>query len=84
MRTAPLTREAGPALGTWEAVATWDPPDDREYALDPDSGWYDEALEGEVMKVVEKPVLKVKPKRSKVSVIYMCIYTWRTITEIKS
>lgn len=85
LRTAPLNREAGPALGTWEAVTVWDPPDDKDYALEPDGAWYDEVLEGEVMRVVEKPPLKVKAKRSRVSVIFFSlICSGRILTKSKS
>ncbi|PPQ93609.1 hypothetical protein CVT25_001013 [Psilocybe cyanescens] len=55
------------AAGVWEQVTSWAPPDDNNYALDPDGQWFDEAVEAEVMQEPEPPPVVKKKKRSKVS-----------------
>lgn len=61
-------RTAEPIPGAWEQFVTWEPPDDPEYALDPDGEWYDEVVEADVMQDGPEASAKVKPKRSRVSV----------------
>ncbi|KAF9470939.1 hypothetical protein BDN70DRAFT_939318 [Pholiota conissans] len=39
-----------PAAGVWESTMNWSPPDDTQFALDPDSEAYDAALETAVME----------------------------------
>ena len=58
------------ATDTWSSTTSWTPPDDPHYALDPDGGLYEMALEADVMDdsvVAEK---KQKGKKSLVSVRY--------------
>jgi hypothetical protein len=58
----------------WNSASTWLPADDPQFALDPDSEWYDEVVDGGVMEgriPIDEPTLPTLPKarvRSKVSV----------------
>ena len=65
----PMQLAAEPATDSWETLTSWLPPDDPTFALDPDSGWYDEALDSHIMEDVggEASPKKKKP-RSLVSV----------------
>ena len=70
--TAPAERSPLHASDpTWTAATSWEPLDDPELALDPNSDWYDEVVGGEVMEMNENiptVALLKKQKRSKVSV----------------
>ena len=58
---------------TWNTTTVWTPPDDPQYALDPDGNLYDEAVEAEVM---DEDTVKIKKgkEKSKVSVSYLSIW----------
>lgn len=64
---------------TWNAASSWLPVDDSQFALDPDSEWYDEVMDGEVTEdhvPVDGPLSSSRPKkrvRSKLSVsLHLC------------
>ena len=68
-RTAVLPRTLLSNISTsWTFLSSWNPPDDPEYALDPDDGLYESALESDIMKEPPAAVKPKKKKRSKVSV----------------
>lgn len=53
----------------WTVGSSWAPEESYEFSLDPDDGWYDEAIEaniGDVMENVISP--KLKKRRTHVSV----------------
>ena len=58
----------------WNSASSWLPADDPQFALDPDGEWYDEAVDGSVMKdgfPLDAPASTTQPKKqvqSKVSV----------------
>jgi len=58
------------ATDTWSSTTSWTPPDDPQYALDPDGDLYDMALEADVMDDSVVPEKKQKGKKSLVSVRY--------------
>ncbi|KDR74714.1 hypothetical protein GALMADRAFT_70522 [Galerina marginata CBS 339.88] len=66
-RTAALRREHHHSDDSWQQVSSWAPPDDLEFALDPNGDLYNEVLEGEVMPDDSPPPAQ-KKKRSMVSV----------------
>ncbi|PPQ76700.1 hypothetical protein CVT26_004470 [Gymnopilus dilepis] len=67
-RTAVLPRTLLSNISTsWTFLSSWNPPDDPEYALDPDDGLYESALESDIMKEPPAAVKPKKKKRSKVS-----------------
>lgn len=54
---------------TWTLGDSWAPEESFEYSLDPDHGWYDEALYANVEDVIgDIYVFKAKKKRSQASV----------------
>ena len=56
---------------TWNSVKDWMPPDDDTFALDPDSAWYEEAVEGDIMENSrgdETEKVKKKKPKTKLSV----------------
>ena len=68
--TAALPQD--PHHGTsWSSVYSWDPPDDSEFALDPNGDLYDDLIEGDVMEELISPDNPSKKKRSKVSVSFV-------------
>lgn len=67
-RPQPVHPAAQPATDSWATLISWSPPDDPTYALDPDCGWYDIALDSHIMEDVVEP--KKKKPRSMVSVSY--------------
>ena len=70
IRTAALPRD--PHHGTsWSSVHSWDPPDDSEFALDPNGDLYDDLVEGDVMEEPVSPDNPSKKKRSRVSVSFV-------------
>ncbi|KAF9470530.1 hypothetical protein BDN70DRAFT_983658, partial [Pholiota conissans] len=84
VRGARTQRDTQTAAGTWESTAHWSPPDDPEFALDPDGDMYDSVLCGEVMD--EAPAIEVPHKRSKVSrrphVVWMDLHRQVYLDEI--
>ena len=73
IRTAALPRD--PHHGTsWSSVYSWDPPDDSEFALDPNGDLYDDLVEGDVMEELVSPDNTSKKKRSKVSVSFCSFF----------
>ncbi|PPQ76859.1 hypothetical protein CVT26_001497 [Gymnopilus dilepis] len=69
-RTAPLPRTTLVVDSTWNAISSWTPQDDTNYALDPNADSYNDQLEADVMD--ETPPVEKQPtgkkKRSEVSV----------------
>lgn len=71
-RTLPPETFAQQSDSAWMGTSSWQVLDDPNFALDPDSNWYDEAVEGDVMdetsKNTEVPIAaatrKAKSKRS--------------------
>ncbi|PPQ82319.1 LOW QUALITY PROTEIN: hypothetical protein CVT25_008447 [Psilocybe cyanescens] len=61
--------------GAWEQVAFWSPPDDKNFALEPDEGWYNETLEAEVMEDLQ-PLPTAKPKKKKSVVAVSGVHMW--------
>jgi len=51
---------------TWNTTTSWTPPDDLNYALDPDGNLYDMALEADMM---EESVVQGKKKKGKKSMV---------------
>lgn len=73
IHTAALPRD--PHHGTsWNSVYSWDPPDDLEFALDPDGDLYDDLVEGNVMEEHPAPDNPSKKKRSRVSVSFVYFF----------
>lgn len=69
IRSIPVERVPQPDTDSWEGMSSWSPPDDPMFALDPDGGWYDEAVESHVMDEIRPlAALKKKKGRSMVSV----------------
>lgn len=61
---------------SWANLQTWEPIDDRNYALDPENGeWYDEAVDQDVTEEPRRPIIPTRKKyaRSKVAVRFFCI-----------
>ncbi|KAH9484729.1 hypothetical protein JR316_0001629 [Psilocybe cubensis] len=52
--------------GTWEQVTSWEPPDDEEYALNPDGDFYNTVVDQEVV-AEDGTKDTVKRQQSKVS-----------------
>jgi hypothetical protein len=68
IRTAALPRDPLPGA-SWNSVHSWDPPDDPEFALDPNGDLYDDLVEADIMNPEEPSSSNPsKKKRSKVSV----------------
>ena len=66
---APAAREVQLTSDSWDTASTWAPEDNPEYALDPDGDWYDEVIEGPIMRDDPPPSLvKKKKKKSHISV----------------
>ncbi|PPQ81057.1 hypothetical protein CVT25_014571 [Psilocybe cyanescens] len=63
--------------GAWEQVTFWSPPDDKNFALEPDEGWYNETLEAEVMEDLQPPPT-AKPKKKKSMVARRPHVVWKT------
>lgn len=59
------------AAVSWDAIPSWEPPDDLQFALDPDRAAYDDAIDAPVMNENVEPVVKSKKKRSLVSVSHL-------------
>jgi len=55
------------AVNSWNSAATWVTPDDPEFALDPDSQWYDEAVEADLGEQRERPAATSTKKKRKVN-----------------
>ncbi|PPQ97896.1 hypothetical protein CVT26_013070 [Gymnopilus dilepis] len=68
VRTAPLPRSSLVADSTWNAISSWSPPDDSNYALDSNENSYNDQLEAHVMDESTPAEKPEKKKRSKVSV----------------
>ena len=68
--TAVLPRDSftGTLSSAWTMLASWAPPDDNEYALDPDENLYTRLLDSNVMEEQSASPKPTKKKRSKVSV----------------
>jgi len=67
VRTSILpTASARTATDTWNTTTSWTPPDDLNYALDPDGDLYDMALDADVM---EERVVEEKKKKGKKSLV---------------
>ncbi|PPQ82216.1 hypothetical protein CVT26_009177 [Gymnopilus dilepis] len=54
-------------MTSWTILSFWNPPDDHEYALDPDGSLYSTVLEADIMRDEEPAAKPTKKKRSKVS-----------------
>lgn len=75
-RTASLTSrhtavdsERASLRSAWTVGASWAPEESYEYSLDPDSGWYDEALYADVEDIMgDIFIFKAKKKQSQASV----------------
>ncbi|KAJ3485668.1 hypothetical protein NLJ89_g11879 [Agrocybe chaxingu] len=68
LQTSQTQRYTYDGIDFWPHLTSWEPLDDPEFALDPDSGAYDEAVEADVMQ--DPPVApkkKQKKQRSQVS-----------------
>lgn len=59
-------------VGDWNQLSLWSPPDDDQYALNPDGEQFNTVLEADVMKEEPPPVRKQRKKQSMVSVSYQC------------
>jgi len=59
------------ATDTWSTATSWTPPDDLDYALDPDGNLYDMALEADIMEEEDVIEEKKKGKKSMVSVRFL-------------
>ncbi|KJA25187.1 hypothetical protein HYPSUDRAFT_135353 [Hypholoma sublateritium FD-334 SS-4] len=58
----------------WTVGSSWAPEESYEFSLDPDDGWYDEAIEANIEDVMEEYVVpKVKKRRTHVSVRFQCV-----------
>jgi len=69
IRTAALPRDSHHGT-SWNSVHSWDPPDDPDFALDPNGDLYDDLVEGDVMEELPSPDKPSKQKRSRVSVSF--------------
>lgn len=70
-KTQYIRRPESPEVvtGSWDAISSWEPPDDLEIALDADGAAYNAAVDELIMNnEVPVPVEKQKQKRSIVSV----------------
>lgn len=84
-RTASLTSrntavdtERDTLPSAWTVGSTWAPEESFEYSLDPDDGWYDEALYANVEDVMEDVLIpKAKKKRSHASVCFSILLCLR-------
>jgi len=69
IQSTPVEKAPLPATDAWEGMLSWAPPDDSTFALDPDGGWYDVAVESHVMDEIRPlATLRTKKGRSMVSV----------------
>lgn len=70
VQPARLERDTQPTAGSWESTTSWYPPDDPQFALDPDDGMYNTVLEGGVMEDFpqSEPPAAAQKKQSIVSV----------------
>ena len=69
--TAALPRDSHSHHGiSWNSVHSWDPPDDPDFALDPNGDLYDDLVEGDAMEELPSPDKPSKQKRSRVSVSF--------------
>ena len=69
LRSEPAPHVPQTDTDSWATTISWSPPDDPSFALDPDGGWYDEAVESNVMDDVPSKVsTKTGKTRSTVSV----------------
>ena len=71
--TAALPRDPHQST-SWSSVYSWDPPDDPEFALDPDGELYDDLVEGDVMEEHPSTDVPSKKKRSRVSVSFVYFF----------
>ena len=66
-RNAAISSEISFLPSPWTVGSSWGPEDNFEYSLDPDAGWYDEAVEANIEDIIEQ-VANPKPKKRKTHV----------------
>ncbi|KAF9543143.1 hypothetical protein CPC08DRAFT_649982 [Agrocybe pediades] len=66
--TAATSRVSTHVSGSLDAVESWSPPDDPNYALENDGEWYDEAVEAPILEEPRVIQLEV-PKKKKKSLV---------------
>lgn len=65
----PMAMERSSLSSTWTIGDSWAPEENHDFSLDPDDGWYDEAVKANVCDVMEELVApKKRNKRSEASV----------------
>lgn len=73
-RNAAVDTERDALRSSWTVGSSWAPEESFEYSLDPNDGWYDEALYANVEDVMENILIpKAKKKRSHASVCFLCL-----------
>lgn len=66
-RKAAINLDVSSMPSPWTVGSSWAPEDNFEFSLDPDDGWYDEAVEINIEDLIEQ-VAAVKPKKQKTHV----------------
>ena len=83
VRTASLTGPNNTATNSnefsvnlpWTYGSSWAPEESHEFSLDPDNGWFDEALEAEVADVMENILLPPKKRVRSQASVHISIYS---------
>ena len=82
VRTAPLPRTSLVTDSTWNALSSWTPPDDSNYALDSNESSYNEQLEADVMDEpmpAEKPIASSSYGTSRANLRNLTNRVWYSI-----
>ena len=61
----PTTAHRSSVSSSWTVGDAWAPEDDDEFSLDPDHGWYDEAVEADVGELLDEVVSPLRRHRKK-------------------
>ena len=68
-RKTAIDSEISMVSSPWTVGSSWAPEDNLEFSLDPDAGWYDEAVEANIEDLIEHWKLpKAQPKKRKTHV----------------
>lgn len=67
-RPTRVERSSNVDVSDWQNSTSWSPPDDENYALDPDGQQFNNVVQAEIMAVEPPPMKKQKKKRSVVAV----------------
>lgn len=66
----PMTTDRSSVSSSWTFGDSWAPEDSQEFSLDPDQGWYDEAVDADIGDVMEG--LEIPPRRRNRSQASVC------------